>query len=110
MSLTLSRTVGQSGLTFRMTMELWSMPPSPADETETSTATTLGARDHARAQAGARAEAMRTVPATTATDLPDGVDAASVVWDETVAGGGYAHRVLTRGTEVRLEDLDGDAC
>ena len=91
-----------------MPMEFTSPPPPPAGAT--STATTAGARTHARAQAGARAEAMRTVPAASATQLPDGVTAESVVWDETVAGGGYAHCVLSRGTEVRLTDLDGDAC
>jgi hypothetical protein len=63
------------------------------------TATTHGARDHARAQAGARAEAMRIVPA------PDGA-----VWAETVAGGGYTSKVLARGTTLRLTDLAGDAC
>lgn len=85
------------------------MPP-PSHAGAASTATTAGAREHARAQAGARADAMRTVPASSATDLPDGIAPASVTWDETVAGGGYAHRVLARGTEVRLTDLDGDAC
>lgn len=110
MSLTLARAIGQSDTTFRMTMELWSMPPSPADVTSASTATTAGAREHARAQAGAHADAMRTVPATAATDLPDGVEPETVVWDETVAGGGYAHRVLARGTSIHLVDLEGDAC
>src|SRR5262249_54450331 len=78
--------------------------------TETTTADTTGARDHARSQAGRRADAMPTVPATDATDLPDGVDADAVVWDEVVAGGGYGHRRLARGTAVRLTDVDGDAC
>jgi len=31
-----------------------------------------------------------------------------VVWDETLALGGYAGRVLPRGTHLRLTDLDGD--
>jgi urea carboxylase-associated protein 2 len=58
--------------------------------------------------AGTRVEAMPTVPATLATDLPDGVAADSVVWDETIAAGGYAARILTRGTRLRLTDVHGD--
>jgi urea carboxylase-associated protein 2 len=79
---------------------------------ETGTDTVLGARDHARSQAGsAGAQAIATqptIPATGATDLPEGVDAATVVWDETLGSGGYAARVLRRGTHLRLTDLDGD--
>jgi len=79
---------------------------------ESGTDTVLGARDHARAQAGsAGAQAVTTqptIPATGATDLPAGVDAADVVWDETLALGGYASRVLRRGTHLRLTDLTGD--
>ncbi|HEY8546424.1 MAG TPA: urea amidolyase associated protein UAAP1 [Acidimicrobiales bacterium] len=79
---------------------------------ERGTDTVLGARDHARAQAGtAEARAVTTqptVPATAATDLPDGVAAADVVWDETLGLGGYASRVLRRGTHLRLADLTGD--
>jgi urea carboxylase-associated protein 2 len=78
--------------------------------TSTSTADTDGARDHARSQAGRSAASMPTVPATGAVDLPEGVAADDVVWDEAVAGGGYTHRRLARGTMVRLVDLDGDAC
>jgi urea carboxylase-associated protein 2 len=74
------------------------------------TTTTYGARDHARAQAGLRVETMPTVPASAATDLPAGVDPATLVWDETVAGGGYASRAVRRGVRIRLVDLRGDAC
>jgi urea carboxylase-associated protein 2 len=77
---------------------------------DSSTADTSGARDHARSQAGRWADAMPTVPATAAPDLPDDVDPDTVVWDEVVAGGGYAHRRLARGAAVQLTDLDGDAC
>lgn len=73
------------------------------------TADPYAARAHARAQAGTRAEAMPTVPATAAVDLPEGVVAADVVWDETVAPGGYASRQIGRGTRLRLTDLAGDA-
>ena len=79
---------------------------------ESGTGTVLGARDHARAQAGSAgagvATTQPTIPATQATDLPDGVAAADVVWDETLTLGGYASRVLRRGSHLRLTDLDGD--
>ncbi|MFI0351155.1 urea amidolyase associated protein UAAP1 [Actinomadura sp. 9N407] len=72
------------------------------------TTTAYGARDHARAQDGAQAEAMPVVPATGWPDPPR--EAGRLVWAETVAGGGYTHKVLARGTELRLTDLRGDAC
>ncbi|MEU7873429.1 urea amidolyase associated protein UAAP1 [Dactylosporangium sp. NPDC049140] len=64
-----------------------------------STATTAGAREHARAQGGTVVECMPTVPA------GDGLS-----WAETVPGGGYAGKRLARGTTLRLTDLYGDAC
>lgn len=73
-----------------------------------ATATTYGARAHARAQEGARAEAMPVVPASAWPAPP--CEAGHLVWAETVAGGNYTHRVLARGTELRLTDLKGDAC
>jgi uncharacterized protein len=76
----------------------------------TSTARPEGARDHARAQAGATAEAMPTLPASAATDLPASVAPEAVIWDETIAAGGYAGRQLGRGARLRLTDLRGDAC
>lgn len=69
-----------------------------------STADTHGARAHARAMAGSRVEAMPTLPAI-ADDAP-----APVVWEETIAAGGYASRRIARGTRLRLIDLHGDAC
>lgn len=75
-----------------------------------TTATTYGARDHARSQAGTVVEAMPTIPATGWPTPPAGVDAQDLVWAETVAGGGYTHKVLARGTELELTDVDGDAC
>jgi len=73
-----------------------------------TTSDTTGARAHARAMAGTRVDAMPTIPATAATDLPPGVAAADVVWDETIAAGGYATRVLRRGSRLQLTDLHGD--
>lgn len=68
------------------------------------TADPYGAQAHARAQAGTRVEAMPIVPAVAA-DAPG-----PVVWEETVAAGGYATRRIARGTRLRLIDLHGDAC
>ncbi|MFI6336562.1 urea amidolyase associated protein UAAP1 [Streptomyces sp. NPDC050535] len=73
-----------------------------------ATATPYGARAHARSQDGTRAEAMPVVPASGWPAPP--CEAGHLVWAETVAGGNYTHRVLARGTEVRLTDLAGDAC
>lgn len=74
------------------------------------TADPSAARAHARAQAGTRVEAMPTVPATAARDLPPGVAAEQAVWDETIAAGGYAAKTLNRGTRLRFVDLHGDGC
>ncbi len=74
------------------------------------TATPLKARDHARAMAGAVVRHMPTIPATAARELPPGVQATDMVWDEVIGPGGYAHRILARGARLRITDLDGDAC
>jgi uncharacterized protein YcgI (DUF1989 family) len=85
----------------------------PEDGRSASTATVHGARDHARAQAGsttAQAVTTRpTIPATQATDLPGGVEPATVIWDETLGSDGYASRVVRRGGHVRITDLAGNA-
>ncbi|MFE2727795.1 urea amidolyase associated protein UAAP1 [Kitasatospora sp. NPDC059327] len=78
--------------------------------TTSTTASAYGARDHARAQEGTRVDAMPVLPASTWPTPPEGVAAADLVWAETVAGGGYTHAVLARGTGLRLTDLTGDAC
>lgn len=80
-----------------------------SDAAQSHTATPYAAQAHARAQAGTRVESMPTVPAFAAVDLPSGVAAADVVWDETIAPGGYASRRLSRGARLRLTDLRGDA-
>jgi urea carboxylase-associated protein 2 len=74
------------------------------------TGTTRAAREHARAQAGTAAEAMPILPASSWPEPPQGVDPETLTWAETVAGGGYASKVLARGTTLRLTDLEGDAC
>ncbi len=83
-----------------------SIKPTP----DGSTATTAAAREHARAMEGTTVATMPTVPPTTAVDPPEGVAAADVLWDETVAGGGYTALAVAAGTHIRLVDLRGDAC
>jgi urea carboxylase-associated protein 2 len=75
-----------------------------------ATATTAGAKAHARAQHGRTADLMRHVPASTSSTAPEDVPANRLVWSETVAAGGYTTAVLARGTRIRLTDPDGDAC
>ena len=75
-----------------------------------STASTTGAQAHARAMAGTVVDAMPTMPAAAAEDLPEGVVADPVVWDEVVAGAGYAAKVLPAGARLRIVDRDGDGC
>jgi hypothetical protein len=59
---------------------------------------------------GAVVPSMPTVPASAAKDLPRGVSAADVLWDETLGGGAYAARRLPRGARLRITNLDGVAC
>lgn len=76
-------------------------------------ATTLAdpnaARDHARSMAGTVVEAMPVLPPV-ASDLPEAVSPDDLVWEETIAPGGYATRRLARGSRLRLIDTRGDAC
>ncbi|BBY60405.1 DUF1989 domain-containing protein [Mycolicibacterium sarraceniae] len=67
-----------------------------------TTASTDGARSHARSQASS---AALRVPI-----LPDGVDDSRLVWAEAVPAESYVSRVLGRGTRLRLSDPDGGAC
>lgn len=67
------------------------------------------ARDHARAQGNTRVETMPILPPVAA-DLPQGVAPEALVWEETIAPGGYASRRLARGTRLRLIDTAGEAC
>jgi uncharacterized protein len=75
----------------------------------TATGTLADARAHARAQAGAATITGATIPSTAAVDLPLGVDARDVLWDERVPLGGYAIVRLPRHAHLRLTDLEGDA-
>ncbi|WP_088290788.1 urea amidolyase associated protein UAAP1 [Kineosporia sp. A_224] len=78
--------------------------------TGSATASTYGARDHARAQAGTVVTTMPVLPASGWPSPPDGVTPADLVWAETVAGGNYTHLRVARGTHVRFTDVEGSAC
>lgn len=75
-----------------------------------TTNTVLNARSDARAQSGRSSEWMPYLPASSSPFVPGGVDPASVIWAETVAPGGYTHKVVSRGTRIRFDDPTGDAC
>jgi uncharacterized protein len=70
----------------------------------------FSARDDARAQGGKVADAMPYLPASSTPFPPPGVELPALTWAETVAGGNYTHKVIARGTRVRLEDVSGEAC
>jgi urea carboxylase-associated protein 2 len=110
-----------SPFTLAVTFDTWSKVTRPpvgvrrpsrigVDDTMSQTATPEEARAHARAQAATSTWDQATIPARAATDLPEGIEAATVVWDETIGAGGYAARAIPRGTRVRLTDVRGDAC
>ena len=75
-----------------------------------NTETVALARADARAQGGRIANAMPYLPASSTPYPPPGVEAATLTWAETVAGGNYTHQVVARGTRIRLADVTGDAC
>jgi urea carboxylase-associated protein 2 len=81
--------------------------------TATTTGTTAGAREHARAQEADAVGTVATMPTRPARSFrtpPSEVDPATLVHAEVVAGGGYTHLAVARGTHVRLTDIEGDAC
>jgi uncharacterized protein len=74
------------------------------------TDTVQAARADARAQDGKVADAMPYLPASSTPYPPPGVEPSALTWAETVAGGNYTHKVVARGTRVRLADVTGEAC
>ena len=74
------------------------------------TDTVLAARADARSQGDKTSDFMPYLPASSSPFVPAGVDPAALVWAETVAPGGYTHRVLARGSRIRFDDPTGDAC
>jgi hypothetical protein len=74
------------------------------------TGTVQAARADARARGGQVADAMPYLPASGTPYPPPGVEPGDLTWAETVAGGNYTHKVVARGTRLRLEDVTGEAC
>ncbi len=74
------------------------------------TETVVAARADARAQGGRVADAMPYLPASSTPYPPPGVEPEQLTWAETVAGGNYTHKVVARGTRIRLADVTGEAC
>jgi len=68
------------------------------------------ARSDARAQGGQSSDWMPYLPASSSPFRPVGVDPSALTWAETVAPGGYTHKVLVRGTRLRFDDPTGEAC
>ncbi|MBB5914583.1 hypothetical protein BJY24_003450 [Nocardia transvalensis] len=68
----------------------------------TGTASTTGAREHARAQAAGVADS--------GPELPEGIADSRITFATRVPSGGYATVVLGRGSRVRLGDPGGAAC
>ena len=59
----------------------------------------LAAREHARAMGGTKVDAMPVLPPV-ADDLPEEVASEDLLWEETIAPGGYATRRLSRAMHV----------
>lgn len=70
----------------------------------------LNARDDARAQGNKESPYQPYLPASETPYPPKGVEKDALVWAETVAPGGYTHKVVARGTRIRFEDVEGEAC
>jgi uncharacterized protein len=75
-----------------------------------STSDPQRARAHARAMADTRVDAMPTVPASAAAELPAGVGRDAMLWEETIGAGGYGAKELSPGARLRLIDVEGDGC
>ncbi|MBL7489637.1 urea carboxylase-associated family protein [Frankia sp. AgB1.9] len=91
-----------------MTMAGETRGAPPRDEHLTDSV--RNARADARAQGGQTSAWMPYLPASTSPFCPAEVDPATLVWAETVAPGGYTHKVLAAGSRLRFDDPTGDAC
>lgn len=79
-----------------------------AGTNERGTHSLEAAQAHARSQAESATGPNRTP--SVATELPEGVAAEALRWDETIGGGGYGSVLLHGGDVVRMTDVDGDTC
>lgn len=79
-------------------------------QTDTVAAARSDARSQAASAAATAAKSMPYVPAATSPHIPPDVSPDVLTWAETVPPASYTHRVVARGTRIRLEDPTGDAC
>ncbi|HWU46751.1 MAG TPA: urea amidolyase associated protein UAAP1 [Humibacter sp.] len=70
----------------------------------------LASRADARSRADRTSDFRPYRPAAASPHVPHGIDADSLSWAETLAPGGYTHKVLARGSRIRLDDPTGTAC
>lgn len=77
---------------------------------EHETSSVHSARNDARSQGEFSSPYMPYLPANTSPYAPQDLDPQSLIWAETVAPGGYTHTVVPRGTKIRFDDPEGDAC
>ncbi|WP_420100405.1 urea amidolyase associated protein UAAP1 [Corynebacterium sp.] len=87
--------------------------PVPAEETTRDlhrTDSVTNARSDARAQGTQSNPYMPYLPASDSPYAPEDVNPEDLTWAETVGPGGYTHKVVARGTRIRLEDVDGTTC
>ena len=77
--------------------------------TQPELADPIAAKEHARSLGSTVVESMPILPPK-ADDLPNGISQENLIWEETIAAGGYAIRRINRGGRLRLIDLQGDAC
>ncbi|BAC17525.1 urea carboxylase-associated protein 2 [Corynebacterium efficiens YS-314] len=75
-----------------------------------STGTVTSARENARSRSKQTSPYQPYLPASSTPYPPEGVSPELLTWAETVAPGGYTHKVVQRGTRIRLEDVSGNAC
>ena len=79
-------------------------------QTDTVAAARSDARSQAVSAAATATKSMPYVPAATSPNIPPEVSPDALTWAETVPPAAYTHRVVARGTRIRLEDPTGDAC
>lgn len=88
-------------------------PPTAAEEKARDlhvTDSVTNARSDARAQGTQTNPYMPYLPASSSPYAPEGVSPQDLTWAETVGPGGYTHKVVARGTRIRLEDVVGTTC
>lgn len=68
------------------------------------------ARDDARGRGDIVAPWMPHLPPSSSPRPPAGVAPSELLWAERVAPGGYTQLRVARGTVIRFDDPDGDAC